>query len=115
MRERHSDDIIDVDANEEKHFDIDMSDAEAVKNAVAVKYTKDDFLYTEKPYEAIYDYKNDPFMHNLKIEQMAQQAAEVGVKTFKGLYKNYVKMLSFNHLKAFRTTACLIYFHLCFL
>ena len=50
MRERHSDDIIDVDANEEKHFDIDMSDAEAVKNAVAVKYTKDDFLYTEKPY-----------------------------------------------------------------
>lgn len=31
-------------------------------------------------------------MHNLKIEQMAQQAAEVGVKTFKGLYKNYVKM-----------------------
>lgn len=92
MRERHSDDIIDVDANEEKHFDIDMSDAEAVKNAVAVKYTKDDFLYTEKPYEAIYDYKNDPFMHNLKIEQMAQQAAEVGVKTFKGLYKNYVKM-----------------------
>ncbi len=65
---------------------------ETVQAETVTVYTQDDFLTTEKPYEEIYAYKDDPFMHNLKIEQMSRQAAEVGVKAFKGLYKNYVKM-----------------------
>ena len=93
MRERLSDDTVDVETfdDKDKPYNIDKNDAQAVKAAVAVQYTQDDFLYTEKPYEAVYVYKDDPFMHSLKVEQMAQRASEVGVKTFKGLYKSYVK------------------------
>lgn len=66
---------------------IEAADAEIITN-----YTQQDFLTTDKPYEEVYAYKDDPFMHNLKIEQMSVQAANAGVKAFKGLYKNFVKM-----------------------
>lgn len=71
-----------------------MTDEEtkSVEAELVTEYTQNDFLATEKPYEEIYAYKDDPFMHNLKIEQMSRQASAVGVKAFKGLYKNYVKM-----------------------
>lgn len=95
MKELHSDidnaEVIDVEDISDERSYVDEDDAEAVKNAVVIKYTKDDFLFTEKPYKDVYAFKDDPFMHNLKIERMAEQAAEVGVKTFKGLYKNFVK------------------------
>lgn len=66
-------------------------DAQLVKAEVVTEYTKDDFLYTTQPYEEVYASKDDPFMHSLKLERMTAQALSVGVKTFKGLYKSYVK------------------------
>lgn len=74
--------------------DIDPSDSKAVAAEVMPVYTIEDFMFTEKPYEEVYIYKNDPFMHGLKQEQMTARALEVGFKAFKGQYKNYVKMRS---------------------
>lgn len=71
--------------------EIDISDAVAVKAEVMHDYSKEDFLFTTKPYEEVYSARGDPFMHNLMIERMTSQALSVGVKTFKGLYKDYVK------------------------
>ncbi len=72
--------------------EIDINDGKAVKAEIMPDYTLEDFLYTEKPYKEVYAYKNDPFMHGLKQEQMSKVAAQVGFKSFKGQYKNYVKM-----------------------
>lgn len=72
--------------------EIDVSDGTAVEAEVMQDYTLEDFLYTEKPYKEVYAYKHDPFMHGLKQEQMSKAASKVGFKSFKGQYKNYVKM-----------------------
>lgn len=72
--------------------EIDVNDGKAVEAEIMPNYTLEDFLYTEKPYKEVYAYKNDPFMHGLKQEQMSKAAAQVGFKSFKGQYKNYVKM-----------------------
>lgn len=79
----------------EYHFDmteVTTLDENKQTNLAVTHYTKEDFLTSEAPYNEVYVQKDDPFMHNLKIEQMTQVASSVGVKTFKGLYKNYVKM-----------------------
>ena len=77
--------------------DIDMDNGQAVKSELEKyeeDYTEDDFLYTEKPYKELYEYRHDPFMLSIKQEQLAKKAKAVGVNNFKGIYKNYVKMRS---------------------
>ena len=71
MRERLSDDTVDVETfdDKDKPYNIDKNDAQAVKTAVAVQYTQDDFLYTEKPYEAVYVHKDDPLCTASKLSK----------------------------------------------
>lgn len=52
-------------------------------------YTKDDFLTGKKPYEELYELKDDPFLHNQTINAMADYATSVGFKGLKAAYKAY--------------------------
>lgn len=60
---------------------------------VITEYTQEDFLMSEEPYREVYAYKDEPFMHRVKIKQMTEQAKKVGVTDFKGLYKGYIESM----------------------
>lgn len=55
-------------------------------------YEKEDFLTTE-PYEALYAYHAQPFVHAAKMEELAAYSAAKGFKGFKNMYRQYVQSL----------------------
>lgn len=55
------------------------------------EYSKKDFLETTEPFEILYQYKDNEFVLMQMVEQMAEMAANAGVKGFKTLFKNYCK------------------------
>lgn len=88
--------MFNIEKREENGITFDSFSADTLSpNEVGVmtvtEYTREDFLQTEKPYEEVYGYKYDPFMHNLKIEQMTEQGLKVGFKKFRSVYKEYVR------------------------
>lgn len=55
-------------------------------------YEKDDFL-TTAPYEEVYKYHTDPFVHATKQEEMAVYAESKKFRAFKTMYKKYIQSL----------------------
>jgi len=55
-------------------------------------YEKTDFL-TPRPYEELYKYHEQPFVHAAKMEELALYAASIGFKGLKTMYKKYVQSL----------------------
>lgn len=55
-------------------------------------YEKEDFL-TVAPYEALYKFHKEPFIHAAKMAQLAAYADEKKFKGFKLMYKKYVESL----------------------
>lgn len=58
-------------------------------------YEKEEFL-TTKPYEQLYKYHQQPFVHAAKMEELAVYAASKGFKGLKTMYKKYIQSLSTN-------------------
>jgi hypothetical protein len=56
------------------------------------RFQFEDFT-TVAPYEALYKYHDNPFVHNLKQEELAAYASSVRYKGFKKAYKSYVDSL----------------------
>lgn len=57
---------------------------------IPIGYTKEDYIGSIAPYEAIYALRNDPFALNKALEQASADAAEVGFRGVKRAYKAYV-------------------------
>lgn len=55
------------------------------------QYTRDDFLESAKPYEFLYNVKDDPELHERSLITIKENAHAVGVKGFESLYKLYVR------------------------
>ena len=55
------------------------------------QFTKDDFLYTQKPFDFLYDFKDKPFEMAQYREQMKEYAKAIGVLGFAGLWKAYLE------------------------
>lgn len=55
-------------------------------------FQKEDFL-TTRPYEELYKYHQQPFVHAAKMEELAAYAASIGFKGMKTMYKKYVQSL----------------------
>jgi len=55
-------------------------------------YEKEDFL-TPAPYEELYKYHADPFVHAAKLEEMSVYAEGKKFRAFKTMYKNYIQSL----------------------
>ena len=55
-------------------------------------YQAEDFL-TTAPYEKLYRYHDQPFVHEAKLQELALYASSQGFKGFKALYKKYVESL----------------------
>lgn len=64
-----------------------------IANETISPYTKEDFLKSTAPFEAVYELRHDPFIHDRMLERVAGQAAAVGVRNFKKLYKAYTDSL----------------------
>lgn len=63
-------------------------------NDLAVtSYTKDDFLDSVAPYEALYQHIDDRFKLERELEKMSDIARNCGVKNFKTLFKGYCKKM----------------------
>lgn len=57
-------------------------------------FTKEDFLNTPDPYEAVYATKDDPFLHAQMKAKYSDLARSVGVRNFNTLYNGYEKQQS---------------------
>lgn len=55
-------------------------------------FEKDDFL-TPAPYEALYKFHKEPFVHATKMAELAAYADSMKFKGFKAMYKRYVESL----------------------
>lgn len=55
-------------------------------------FEKDDFL-TTAPYEALYKFHKEPFVHATKMAELAAYADSMKFKGFKTMYKRYVESL----------------------
>lgn len=55
-------------------------------------YTKEQFLNTREPYEALYKMKNDPFRHEQALAAIKENAHAVGVRNFDRIYKAYIEL-----------------------
>ena len=58
-------------------------------------FEKEEFL-TKKPYEELYKYHQQPFVHAAKMEELAVYAASKGFKGLKTMYKKYIQSLNTN-------------------
>lgn len=59
---------------------------------MAYEYSQEDFL-TPAPYEELYEYRKDPFVHGTKMAELAAYANRVGFRGFKAMYKSYVQSI----------------------
>lgn len=57
------------------------------------EYTAEDYYNTSTPYEWLYKYNNDKFLLSQLREKMKAQAAQVGVKSFIGLWNAFLETL----------------------
>ena len=55
-------------------------------------YQPEDFL-TTAPYEALYRYHEQPFVHEAKLQELSLYAAGKGFRGFKAMYKKYIESL----------------------
>ena len=55
-------------------------------------YQPEDFL-TPAPYEALYRYHEQPFVHEAKLQELSAYAASQHFRGFKAMYKKYVESL----------------------
>lgn len=62
---------------------------------LGVSYTKDDFLETSKPYEAVWKLRDDAFKQKQALAIMAAAAQEIGVRNFKSLFNDFAKAKKF--------------------
>ena len=56
------------------------------------EYEKEDFVKTA-PYEELYKFHAQPFVHATQMESLAAYAASKGFRGFKAMYKKYVESL----------------------
>ena len=56
------------------------------------EFTADDYLSTSKPYEFLYQFKDDKFRLQQLCQRMKAQAGAVGVRTFMALWNSYLEM-----------------------
>lgn len=52
------------------------------------KATADDYK-TSRPYEYLFALRQDPFVHQVKLEEMTENARKIGIRNFKKLYAEY--------------------------
>lgn len=57
-------------------------------------YTREDFQNTTKPYEYIYQFRDNRFRLNQELDKMDRIARKVGYRNFKSTYKEYDKNIS---------------------
>ena len=55
-------------------------------------YKPEDFL-TTAPYEALYQYHEQPFVHETRLQELSLYAAGQGFRGFKAMYKKYLESL----------------------
>lgn len=68
------------------------------------QFTKDEFLYTDKPYDWLMQIGTNPFILGQLVQRMKDFAATVGVRTFMSLWKDYQKMIAHAEDKAIDNT-----------
>lgn len=56
------------------------------------KYEPEDFLTTD-PYEALYSYHEQPFVHETKLHELSVYAESKGFRGFKNMYRKYLESL----------------------
>lgn len=61
-------------------------------NDNTIVYNKEYFLNSTGPFEEVYGYIDEPFIHLRELEKMTELASNVGVRNFKKMYESYVKM-----------------------
>lgn len=57
-------------------------------------YTLSDFMETTAPYEEVYKYYNNTFLHQIELERMTSIARDVKYPSFKQTYKEYVRSIT---------------------
>ena len=57
-------------------------------------YTIDEYYNTSKPYEWLYQFKDDKFLLRQLCEKMKAQAGAIGVKAFMGLWNAYCESMA---------------------
>ena len=57
-------------------------------------YTKEDYIESQKPFEWIYQYKDNEFLMSQLVERVKIKAAAVGVRNFKSLWGLYLNSVS---------------------
>lgn len=57
-------------------------------------FTADDYTNSNKPYEFLYSFKDNPFQQQQMIERIKAQAASVKIKGFMSLWNMYLKSMS---------------------
>ncbi|MDD4096613.1 MAG: DUF927 domain-containing protein [Oscillospiraceae bacterium] len=65
-----------------------MPEIQEVPKWDPAKVTVDDYK-TSRPYEYLFALRHDPFLHQVRLEEMAEQARQVGVRNFKKLYSEF--------------------------
>ncbi|MDD4095292.1 MAG: DUF927 domain-containing protein [Oscillospiraceae bacterium] len=65
-----------------------MPDIQEVPKWDPANATADDYK-TSRPYEYLFALRQDPFLHQVKLEEMADQARKIGIKNFKKLYAEF--------------------------
>lgn len=63
-----------------------------MKEPTVWEYEREDFM-TTKPYEELYQFHVQPFVHATQMESLAAYAASKGFRGFKSMYKKYVESL----------------------
>lgn len=61
---------------------------------VVPQFTRDDFTQSNKPYEFLYQFHDDPFKMQKVLELVRQQASDVKIRGFMNLWNLYLKSLS---------------------
>lgn len=56
------------------------------------EFTADEYLNTSKPYDYLYQFKDDKFKLQQLCQRMKAQAGAVGVRTFMALWNSYLEM-----------------------
>lgn len=70
-------------------------DLEETGKEIAVPaFTRDDFIKTTKPFEWLYEYRNNKFLMSQLCAQLASLAGEQHVKNFKTLWKAYLETMA---------------------
>lgn len=68
-------------------------------------YTESDFIDGIEPYEQVYKYISNSFIHERMLTKMCKYAKSVGINNFKTLYANYTKSLKTNSDTVYRESA----------